>query len=355
MIYQNLFTMKLRLIALALMMVGLACQAQNQMDKQGRRQGHWVKMDKQGAKIYEGDFVDDKETGTFTYYYPNGTIRIQNEYTIPGKVCKHQVFDKEGHLLAKGDFNQKNRDGLWLFYSANGKVIKQTTYKMGVRHGLQVLFTSNGDTAEVCNWADNHRHGRWWKRIGTKGYITATYVKGGIEGRLTEYNDDQQLVREGFYTKGERNGQWSYYENGQKVICETWTMGNMRDREVRLLLPEERWVSIHEINYMAPQGKKKTIVYLSSGTKLTDNEPAEVLYGRIGNELFTLANQESRIMVATNLIVGTTLDSEGREILSLDPNPDFKVFPDKDCMAMLRSKKLQQRTQEEGGSFDFEQ
>lgn len=346
--------MKLRLIALALMMVGLACQAQNQMDKQGRRQGHWVKTDKQGAKIYEGDFVDDKETGTFTYFYPNGTIRIQNEYTVPGKVCHHQVFDKEGHLLAKGDFNQKNRDGLWLFYSENGKIIKLTTYKMGVRNGLQVIFTSAGDTAEVCNWVDNHRHGRWWKRIGLKGYITANYVHGGIEGRLVEYNDDQQMVREGFYTKGERNGVWKYYENGQVVIREHWTMGTLRDKEIRLLLPEERFVSIYDINYLAAQGKKKTIVYLTNGTKLTDQEPAETVFARVGNERFTLANKDNRIMVATNLIVGTTRDSEGREILSLDPAPDFHVFPDDDCMKMLKSLKLQKKTQEDGGAFDFE-
>lgn len=347
--------MKYRALFLALMMLGLACQAQNQIDKQGRRQGHWVKTDKQGAKIYEGDFVDDKESGTFTYFYPDGSIRIKNEYIEPGKVCKHQVFDPKGNLLAKGNFNQKNRDGLWEFYSTNGKLLKITTYKMGVRNGLQVLFTSEGDTAEVCNWTDNHRNGRWWKRIGKKGYITATYVHGGIEGRLVEYNDGQQMVREGFYVKGERDGLWSYFENGSCVKRETWTKGTLRDRQVRLLLPEETFVSIYDILYMAPMGKKNTIVYQPDGSSIVDLEPAEVLYGRVGNERFTLANQESRIMVATELIVGTTRDSEGREILSLDPAPDFSIFPDEDCMKMLKSLKMQQQTREAGGAFDFEQ
>ncbi|MBO4599796.1 MAG: hypothetical protein J5641_03555 [Bacteroidales bacterium] len=346
--------MKYRLIILALLMAGIACSAQNQMDSQGRRQGHWVKTDKQGAKIFEGDFVDGMETGTFTYFYPDGKVRIRNEYTVPGKVCKHQVYDREGHLLAKGNFNQKNRDGVWEFFSENGNRIKLTTYKMGVRHGLQVIFTSTGDTAEVCNWSDNHRDGRWWKRIGKQGYITATYVHGGIEGRLVEYNDAQELVREGYYTSGERNGQWKYYDQGKLVIEEDWNMGRMRDRRVRLLLPEEHFVSIYDINYMAPQGKNKTIVYLPDGTKLVDLENSEVLYGRVGNDRFTLANKESRIMVATELIVGTTRDSEGREILNLDPKPDFDVFPDEDCMAMLHSLKLHQQTIEDGGSFDFD-
>ncbi len=346
--------MRYRLIIVALMIAGFACQAQNKTDDQGRRQGHWEKIDKQGAKIYEGEFIDGMETGTFTYYYPNGTVRIRNEYTIPGKVCKHHVYDPDGHLLAQGNFNQKNRDGVWEFFSENGKRIKITTYKMGIRHGLQVLFTSEGDTAEVCNWSDNHRNGRWWKRIGKKGYITATYVKGGIEGRLVEYNDDQQLVREGFYVGGERDGHWRYYDQGKVVVDETWAKGLMRDRLVRLLLPEERFVSIYDINYMAPQGKKSTIVYLSNGAKLIDLENSEVLYGHVGNDRFTLANKEERIMVATELIVGTTRDHEGREILNLDPKPDFDVFPDKDCMLMLRSLNLQKQTIEDGGEFDFD-
>ncbi len=347
--------MKYRLIILALMMVGIACQAQNKIDNQGRKQGHWVKTDKQGNKIYEGDFVDDMETGTFTYYYPDGTVRITNEYTVPGKVCRHHVYNPQGKLLAEGNFNQKNRDGLWKFYDAGRATpVKLTTYKMGVRHGLQVIFTSNGDTAEVCNWADNHRHGRWWKRIGKMGYITAVYVHGGIEGRLVEYNDAQQLVREGFYTGGERNGTWKYYDKGQLVVEEDWTMGRLRDRRVRLLLPEERFVSIFNINYMAPQGNSKSVVYLQNGTKLIHHEGTDVLYGRVGGDRFTLANKEARIMVATDLIVGTTRDREGREILNLDPRPDFDVFPDEDCMKMLHSMLLHQQTIEDGGSFDFD-
>lgn len=346
--------MKYKLAVLALMLVGLACQAQNQMDKQGRRQGHWIKTDKQGVKVYEGDFVDGMETGTFTYYYADGKVRIKNEYTVPGKVCQHEVYDPEGHLLAKGSFNQKNRDGLWQFFTEEGKLIKITNYKMGVRHGLQVIFTQTGDTAEVCNWTDNHRNGRWWKRIGKQGYITATYVKGLIEGRMVEYGEDQKMVREGNYVAGEREGHFKYYENGQLTVDETWRKGIMRDREVRLLLPEERFVSIFDINYMFPQGKNKVIVYLTDGTKLTDQEPNEILYSRTGDGRFSLANKEARIMVATDLIVGTTHDSEGREVLSLDPKPDFDIFPDEDCMKLLKSLNLQKQTLDAGGTFDFE-
>ena len=83
--------MRYRLLFVVLLAAASICQAQNQTDNQGRKQGHWVKTDKQGAVIYEGDFVDDKETGTFTYFYPDGSVRIRNQYTVPGKVCNHEV------------------------------------------------------------------------------------------------------------------------------------------------------------------------------------------------------------------------------------------------------------------------
>ncbi len=346
--------MKGKIALLMLLMAGMACQAQNQIDKQGRRQGHWLKTDNQGAKVYEGTFVDGMETGTFTYYYPDGKVRIRNEYSVPGKICKHSVYDAEGNLLATGTFNQKNRDGLWTFFSKQGKVVKLTNYKMGVRHGQQVLFNSKGDTAEVSTWADNHRHGRWWKRIGLNGYITATYVHGGIEGRLVEFDDKGQLVREGNYVNGERHGQYRYYEEGKLVVDETWKAGLLRDRKVRLMVPEEMFVSVSDINYMLPRGKNKAVVYLASGTQVVDEEEPERLYAHVGDGRFTLANKEARIMVATDLIVGTTHDKEGREILSLDPKPDFEVYPDEDCLRMLHSLQLQQQTIDAGGEFDFE-
>lgn len=333
--------MKYKIIALALMMVGFACQAQNQVDKQGRKQGHWVKTDKKGIKIYEGDFKDGLETGTFEYFYPNGKLRIKNVFTIPGKYCSHEAFDQEGNRLAKGFYNQKNRDGVWEFFNEAGRRVKLTTYKMGVKEGIQVVFTSNNDTAEVCTWSDNHRNGRWWKRIGKKGYITGRYVKGGLEGKLVEYDDNNQLVREGHYKNGFKHGSYKFFEDGKLVIDETWNDGFLRDRRVRLLLPEERFVSIYDIAYMVPQGKNKVIVYLEDNTKLIDQEEADVLYDRVGNELFGMVNHKGRIMVATRMINGITHDSEGREILDLDPKPDFVIFPDEDCMRLVRSKKYQ--------------
>lgn len=325
-----------------LLIAGFACQAQNQIDKQGRKQGHWIKTDKNGAKIYEGDFVNDLETGTFLYYYPNGQVRIKNTYTIDGKVCNHEAFDKEGHRLASGQYNQKNRDGKWEFFSEAGNRIKITTYKMGVKDGPQVVFDRKGDTVEVTNYSDNHRNGRWWKRIGTKGYITATYIKGGLEGTLVEYDDNGNLAREGHYHNGIKNGSYRYYEDGHLVVDEIWADGLMAEKLVRMLAPKEQMVSIYDIACMIPQGRNKVIVYLEDGTKLIDLEPYDQLYNHTGSDIFGIANKKNHVMVAIRMIKGITKDDEGREILNMNPMPDVSIFPDEDCMKLIQVKRYKE-------------
>ena len=41
-------------LAAALLLTSVGAMAQNKIDKQGRRQGHWVRTDKDGSKIFEG-------------------------------------------------------------------------------------------------------------------------------------------------------------------------------------------------------------------------------------------------------------------------------------------------------------
>ncbi len=326
------------LLTAALLLTSVSAIAQNKVDKQGRRQGHWIRIDKDGTKIYEGDFLDGKETGTFTYYYADGTVRMRNIYTVPGERCDHEAYDEKGHLLARGHYDRRNRDGHWQFFAEDGRLVKEASYRMGIKDGLHVIYTHTGDTAEVTHWVNNHRHGRWWKRIGKQGYITGTYVNGGLEGRLVEYDDNGLLAREGHYLDGLKHGSYRYYEDGQLTIDERWEHGLMLDRRIRMLLPEEKFLSIHDIICLAPLGKNRVTLLLDDGSKLITHESADLVYERIGDELFDCANRKSRIIVARRAVQGIGKDTEGRDILLLEPQPDFAIFPDEDGIKMVRSR-----------------
>ena len=331
--YFNLFA-----IILLTVLSASSLAAQNTVDKQGRRQGHWVRVDKDGSKIYEGDFVDGKETGVFSYYYHDGTVRIRNTYTEPGTVCTHEAYDEMGHLLAKGVYNRRNRDGRWQFFSEDGRLLKETDYKMGVKHGRHVIYTHNGDTAEVAGWDNNHRHGRWWKRIGKTGYITGTYVHGGLEGRVVEYDDAGLLVRDGNYKNGLKHGSYKYFDNNRLTVDETWNNGALVDRRVLLLTPTEEYVSVFDMVCLAPQGKAKVVVLMKDGSKKVTHESADVVYDRLGNGIFDYANRKGRVLVARQNVQGIGKDGEGRDILLLEPQPDFAIYPDEDGVKMVRSR-----------------
>lgn len=325
------------LLAAAMVITTIGATAQNKIDKQGRRQGHWVRTDKDGSKIFEGDFIDGQETGTFTYYYHDGTVRIKNTYTDPGRVCVHEAYDEQGRLLARGGYNQRNRDGRWEFFDVQGRRIKETEYRMGVKDGLSVVYTSKGDTAEVTHWKNNHRHGRWWKRIGAQGYITGTYRDGGLEGRLVEYDDAGTLVRDGNYENGLKHGSYRYLDKEGVTVNESWVHGTMTDRKVRLVTDRTIYVSIFDMACLAPQGKGKTVIVMKDGEKLVCREGTEVVYDRIGNENFAFANHKGRVLVAMSCVQRIGKDAEGRDVLIMEPQPDFAIYPDEDGVKMVRS------------------
>ena len=326
------------LLAATTLFVSIGATAQNQIDRQGRRQGHWVRMDKDGSKIYEGDFVDGLETGVFTYYYHDGTVRMRNTYITPGVRCKHEAFDEKGRLLARGEYDRRNRDGRWQFFSEDGRLVKEADYRLGIKDGLHVIYTQKGDTAEVTHWTNNHRNGRWWKRVGDRGFITGTYVNGGLEGKLIQRDDEGNLVREGNYQDGLKHGSYRYYEDGKLTTVEEWDHGMMADRRIRLLTPQEEWLSIHEIACLAPMGKNKVSITLNDGTKKEAIENADAVLERVGDELFDCANRKSRIMVARRAVQGIGSDADGRSILIMEPQPDFPIFPDEDGQKMVRSR-----------------
>lgn len=331
--------MKSRIILLALMALSLSAIAQNQIDKQGRKQGHWIRTDNNGAKIFEGDFKDGKETGTFVYYYPNGNVRIRNTYTVPGKVCNHEAFDQEGHKLAQGVYNQRNRDGEWRIFDEQGRLIKIANYKMGIKQGPVIIFTSAGDTAEYTTWRDNHRDGRWWKRIGTKGYITGTYRNGGLEGTLVEYDDLGNLVREGHYKNGDKDGSYRFFENKVLTVDETWQLGALVDRKVLLSTPSPVYVSIFSIAYVYPKGKSAPTanVFMLDGRVYKCSESVADLHARIGIDNFQLLDKKNGVVANMSCVQGLTKDAEGRTIVLLEPNPPFSIFPDEDCVKMIQS------------------
>ena len=317
-----------------LALVPLMGVAQNMMDSQGRRQGKWVKMDKNNRKIYEGTFKDGLEIGTFTYYYSDGTVRMKNTFLVDGKFCSHEAYDKNGKLMATGFYNQKNRDSVWNIYNAEGKLLKSETYKMGTKTGKSVLFSSTGDTIEIQYWNDNKKHGYWYRKV-LNGYLTGNYANNLLDGKYAEYRNNK-VVSEGNYSQGLRDGQWKFYDGNNLDVVEKWNNGNLHDRKVLIYTEQPQMISTDEIAYFYPKGRN-TIVITMDGTTMVDQENSHKLFEKVGEENFVILNNEKQLVAAYRCIVGFEKDEDGKEYVELSPKLSFNLYPDDNCRKLVES------------------
>ena len=103
--------------------VALLGQQINQKDANGLRQGLWKKQYPDSQQLrYQGNFVDDKEVGTF-YFYCQGCGEqpfCVKEFFLDAPT-KVRYYSKTGDLLSEGLMSGKQRTGLWLIFHENSQ------------------------------------------------------------------------------------------------------------------------------------------------------------------------------------------------------------------------------------------
>lgn len=207
----------------------LAQEAPNKTDASGKKQGHWIKLDAEKKKIYDGNFVDDRPSGKFTYYYPAGEIKSVTVFSKNGTVAYTQIFNAGGKLMGHGKYINEKKDSLWKFYDEEGVLISEENYLNGVKDGKSKVFYRNGQLAEERNLKAGEMDGPRLKyfedgQIKYKGQ----YVKGKVEGKVTFYNSAGGIEAEGVYKNDLKDGQWHYYyENGKVKRTDVYQNGRM--------------------------------------------------------------------------------------------------------------------------------
>ncbi|NLK81759.1 MAG: toxin-antitoxin system YwqK family antitoxin [Bacteroidales bacterium] len=202
----------------------------NYRDINEKRQGYWLKLDKNGVRQYEGYFKNDVPIGEFKQYHPNGKIKYKMLYdSSDQKLVYVSMFDEVGELAAKGKYYDKIKDGVWTYYGANDVVILEETYKNGTLHGTSIVYwqSSNHNPTEIKNWDNGVKHGPWfWYYDGGKIRMQANYKQGKLDGDFVVYFVEGGVHVQGKYIDDKRDGVWNYYdENGERTISLAYNMG----------------------------------------------------------------------------------------------------------------------------------
>lgn len=201
----------------------------NYTDKAGLKQGYWKKNNESGQVKYEGFFKDNKPTGDFTHYYPNGSKKAILKYNHNGSTAFAQLFYETGAIKADGKYVNEKKDSIWDFYDDKGRLTSKENYKDNKKNGKSQIFYLNGQIFEESEWENDVKNGpviQYYENGKKKE--EGVYKAGNYDGKITRYHDTGEKSASGNYQNGLRVGKWYYYdENGIPTFMETIKKGEI--------------------------------------------------------------------------------------------------------------------------------
>ena len=149
-----------------------------------------------GKLIFKGEYLNGERNGKGKEYFDNGLIKFEGEYKYDS-IWNGKGYDYNG----KEQFEIKEGTGNIIIYNFQGKLISKFLYM----NGLKLL---NLDYMNTIPFSEIHT-------------CTDVYSNGSlklIDDRIfKEYNHDE-LIFEGEYLNGERNGKGKEYFYGELIF-----------------------------------------------------------------------------------------------------------------------------------------
>lgn len=181
----------------------------NQIDKQGKKQGNWMKYFANSEDVrYTGQFKNDEPVGKFIYYFPSGAVRSIISHDENSNRSEAFFYYKDKTLAEYGIYYGEKKDSVWVHYSPYGDLSYKQTYKNGEANGEKIIYYKS----EVSDDPDILLILR-----------KANFKDGRLDGPFVEYFPNGVIKAEGAYKKGAFDGVVTkYHPNGKKMMIERW-------------------------------------------------------------------------------------------------------------------------------------
>jgi len=192
----------------------------NRIDKDGKKQGHWIKKNPEGKIMYEGFFKDDKPTGEFKRYYDNDTLQSVLIFSDNGRIAEASIYHPNGFIASEGRYVSQKKEGKWKFFSSfkNKYLICEEEYSANRKNGLSLKFYSNGKIAEKVMYVNDIRQGEMLRYFpdGTV-CLRSNYAEGKLQGKFEAFFDNGKLQFSGYYKDDARHGPWLIYNKDGSI------------------------------------------------------------------------------------------------------------------------------------------
>jgi antitoxin component YwqK of YwqJK toxin-antitoxin module len=232
---------KLFLLSICIPMAGIAQEAPNKTDAAGKKQGHWIKLDENKKKIYDGNFVNNIPDGKFTYYYPTGEVKAVSFFSKNGAVCRTKMYNIGGKVKGEGKFVNEKKDSTWKYYDEDGGLLAEENYVNGLKNGKSRVYYLNGQMAEERNWKNGVLDGPRTNYFESGGFkYKGQYVNGKVNGKVTFFHPSGKVDAEGMYVNDLKDGAWKYYEeDGKLKRTDTYSDGVLTSPDPNIITKEQ--------------------------------------------------------------------------------------------------------------------
>jgi antitoxin component YwqK of YwqJK toxin-antitoxin module len=186
----------------------------NITDKNGMKQGHWIKKYPNGHIQYNGYFKDNHPVGPFKRYFESDTIQSILIFNPDGKEANATIYHQNGLIASRGKFVNQLKEGKWKFYSEriNGYLICDEEYKGNIKNGFSIKYYPDSTIAEKVFYINDQRNGEWVQYFPNRNIcLKANYLNGKLQGSYIVYYNNGKPQYIGQYKDDTRNGNWKVY------------------------------------------------------------------------------------------------------------------------------------------------
>ena len=211
-------------------------QAINQTDKDGRKQGHWVKKYPNENIMYDGVFTNDKPAGEFRRYYEDNTIKSLLVFSKNGTEAKATLYYSNGLVASAGKYVNQLKEGKWQFFSSTtkGLLVSEVEYSGDKKNGFSLKYYPDSTVAEKINYKNDLRYGECLKYYPDATLTLKTsYLNGKLNGKFEAFFENGKPEFLGQYKDDLREGLWIIYrKDGSQRFKTEYASGIPNNREI---------------------------------------------------------------------------------------------------------------------------
>lgn len=158
------------------------------------------------------DKLQKIKAGHYVYYYENGIRQSEGDYLNNMKVDRWIYWHENGIKELEGDMKNGKKEGIWTEWYDNGQKLTVGKYTLDRQDGTWVSWFDTGETLSEGNLVNGYLDGIWkiFYKSGQTKYLKVFKEKFIVSE--TGYYVNNVIKYKGDYKKGEKHGEWKFYD-----------------------------------------------------------------------------------------------------------------------------------------------